>query len=147
VKTSYDALFAEWGAHFSVNPHLLKAQAYRESLLDPHAASHAGAVGLAQFMLPTWRWAQTQARMFEDRDRTDPVASVALQAWYMRNLLDQFDGHVPQALAAYNWGPGNVRRHLRKYGRLTPDQLPTETERYIVRIFDTYGTLANLGDF
>jgi soluble lytic murein transglycosylase-like protein len=45
---------------------------------------------------------------------------------YLKSLLDRYDGDVPTALAAYNWGMGNVERR--------PEKLPRETRVYISRI-------------
>jgi soluble lytic murein transglycosylase-like protein len=44
----------------------------------------------------------------------------------LKNLLDRYDGSVSLALAAYNWGMGNIERH--------PEKLPKETRSYIARV-------------
>jgi soluble lytic murein transglycosylase-like protein len=46
----------------------------------------------------------------------------------LKKLLDRYDGNTPLALAAYNWGMGNVERH--------PEELPQETQTYIARVND-----------
>jgi len=49
---------------------------------------------------------------------------------YLKGLLDRYDGNVDLALAAYNWGMGNVEKH--------PDRLPRETRTYVSRIKQYY---------
>src|SRR5690606_29251648 len=88
-----------WG----VSAALLAAQLYQESTFNPFAKSEAGAMGIAQFMPET-------ARAYGLRNPYDVEQAVMAQAHYMRDLLGQF-GSVPLALAAYNAGPGNVRRY------------------------------------
>jgi len=59
-------------------------------------------------------------------DSYDPVENIMAGTRYLKGLLDRYDGNVPLALAAYNWGMGNVERH--------PERLPRETQTYIARI-------------
>jgi transglycosylase-like protein with SLT domain/D-alanyl-D-alanine carboxypeptidase-like protein len=87
---------------WSVSAALLSAQLWRESRFNPFAVSEAGARGIAQFMPGT-------ATRYRLRDPTDPVQAIDAQAHLMRDLLREF-GEVPLALAAYNAGPGRVRR-------------------------------------
>jgi len=56
----------------------------------------------------------------------DPYENVMGGTRYLKGLLDRYDGNVDRALAAYNWGMGNVERY--------PDRLPRETRMYISRI-------------
>jgi membrane-bound lytic murein transglycosylase D len=134
----YDDLFKLYAEKWGVSDWcLLKAQAIAESNLDPNAVSPVGAVGLAQFMLPTWEeiWLQIHG---EDGsplgDRTNPEYSIELQAKYMHDLLAVFH-EVNCALAAYNWGWGKVQRHLAKYaGTLNREALPLETQGYLANI-------------
>jgi len=74
---------------------------WQESRWNPSAISPKGAVGLAQLMPATARDLGV--------DPADPVANLKGGARYLRSLLDQFDGDVEKALAAYNAGPGRVR--------------------------------------
>ena len=59
-------------------------------------------------------------------DPFDPIASVDAAGKYMAKLLKRYDGDVPTALAAYNWGMGNVG----KYKKGTKD-MPKETRDYV----------------
>ncbi|MGZ3635755.1 MAG: lytic transglycosylase domain-containing protein, partial [Syntrophales bacterium] len=60
----------------------------------------------------------------------DPYENVMGGTRYLKGLLDRYDGNVDRALAAYNWGMGNVERH--------PDKLPKETRTYVSRIRQYY---------
>jgi soluble lytic murein transglycosylase-like protein len=97
---------------------LLARQLQAESNFDPKAVSHAGAQGIAQFMPATARDLRV--------DPFNPFTAIDAAARYMRSLYDQ-TGSWRDALAAYNWGIGNV---LRK----GTERLPAETARYVASI-------------
>lgn len=131
----YDSLFRYYAARYSLEWAALKAQAMAESNLDPFARSPAGAVGLMQFMAPTW--AEWWVRCHPGKtlaSRSDAERSIELGAAYMAHLVELF-GALDCAWAAYNWGMGNLRRHLEQHGgQLAPKSLPAETSAYILRI-------------
>lgn len=89
-------------AHFALPRGLLDALVWTESRYDPLAISKAGAGGLGQLMPAT-------ARELGVANRFDPRANLEGSARYLRQMLDEF-GVVHLALAAYNAGPGAVRR-------------------------------------
>lgn len=97
-------IYQEVSAKYGVPYDLLMAQAHAESQFNPAAVSSKGAVGTAQFMPDT-------AKRFGLTNPSDPVASAHAQAKYMRNLLDMFGGDPSLALAGYNAGEGNVKKH------------------------------------
>jgi hypothetical protein len=80
---------------------VLAAQLMAESNFNPLAVSPAGAQGIAQFMPAT-------AAAYGLDDPFDPEASIDAQAHLMADLLEQFAGSIPLALAAYNAGPAPV---------------------------------------
>lgn len=116
-------------------PDELKYLSIVESGLNPKAVSVARAVGLWQFMSPTGR----QYRLYQDQyidERMDPYKSTEAACTYLKNLRDMFDGDWELALAAYNCGPGNVRRAIRRAGNKTNfwqiyNHLPRETRSYV----------------
>lgn len=129
----YDALFRKAAAACGLDWLLLKAQAMAESNLDPKAVSPAGAQGIAQFMPATWQeWGEKAGGFIGDP--FDPADAIPAQARYLAWLLAKLDGDVPSALAAYNWGIGNVRRLVTARGHLDETALPRETRDYIARI-------------
>lgn len=89
-------------ARFSLPGGLLDALVWTESRYNPLAVSKAGAGGLGQLMAGT-------ARELGVANRFDPRANLEGSARYLRQMLDEF-GVVHLALAAYNAGPGAVRR-------------------------------------
>jgi membrane-bound lytic murein transglycosylase D len=105
-----------------------------ESGLDPKIRSKMGAVGLWQFMPATGREYGMQVTTDMD-DRMDPEKSTVAAAKYLKSLYKMF-GNWEVALAAYNCGPGNVRKAIRRSGGKTTfwgiyDHLPKETRSYV----------------
>ena len=113
----YASLMNEYGTD-KMSPQELGYIARAESSNNPNAVSPAGAVGLMQFMPGT-------AKDMGITDRRDPRQSVRGARDYMTQQLDAFGGDMRLANAAYNWGPGNVRKARKRYGSSFEDFLPT----------------------
>ncbi len=101
-----------WASEYNVDPLLVWAVMREESGFLPTTVSSAGARGLMQLMPATARWiAEDKLRIPYREDLLfDPDYNIRLGTWYLRHLLDQFRGDVAWAVAAYNGGPGNLRR-------------------------------------
>ena len=105
-----------------------------ESALNPKAISSAGAGGLWQFMIGTGKMYDLEINSLVD-DRFDPRKSSDAAARYLRDLYTIYnDWHL--VIAAYNCGPGNVARAIRKSGGKTGywdiyPYLPKETRGYV----------------
>lgn len=115
-------------------PDELKYLSIVESGLRPNAISRASAVGLWQFMSATGRMYGLQNDWYLD-DRMDPFASSDAAARHLRDLYSMF-GDWELALAAYNCGPGNVRKAIRRSGYKKTfweiyNYLPRETRSYV----------------
>lgn len=136
----YDDLFRAAAAATGLEWLLLKAQAIAESNLDPKAVSPVGAQGIAQFMPATWQEWGTVGGLIGDP--FDPADAIPAQARYLKWLLGQTRGDAAAALAAYNWGIGRLRRHIREYGGINRERLPAETRAYIARIERFHAELA-----
>jgi len=108
----YESIIEGHARNYRLEPALVAAVIYRESKFDAGAGSKAGAIGLMQLTPDTARGIalRTGGTKFEISDLYDPELNVRYGAWYLRHLLDAFDGDVRQALAAYNGGRGNVER-------------------------------------
>lgn len=89
-----------------------------ESGLDPQIRSRVGAMGLWQFMPATGRMYGMHVNSDID-DRMDPEMSTDAAAKYLKSLNRMF-GNWEMALAAYNCGPGNVRKAIRRSGGKRP---------------------------
>ncbi len=105
-----------------------------ESALDPRAVSHAGAVGLWQFMLDTGQRYGLEVNSLID-ERRDPVKSSYAAAHYLSDLYAMF-GDWNLVIAAYNCGPNAVNKAIhraggsRDYWTIYP-YLPRETRGYV----------------
>ena len=95
----------------------LKYLAVVESALNPAARSRASAVGLWQFMLPTGKMFGLQATSYVD-ERHDVYKSTEAACKYLKYLYNMYD-NWELALAAYNCGPGNVNKAIRRSGGAT----------------------------
>lgn len=119
----YADLFRSAGAEHGIAPSVLAAVAKTESAFDPQAVSHAGALGLMQFM------PATAAEM--GVDPLDPASAIDGAARYLSQNLRRF-GSLPLALAAYNAGPGAVANH----GGIPPY---AETQAYVPKVLSAAG--------
>lgn len=132
-STYYFPMFEEILAKHGL-PDELKHLAIVESGLNPTARSWAAAVGLWQFVYLTGRSYGLHSDWYVD-ERMDPVKSTEAAARYMKSLYKMF-GDWELALAAYNCGPGNVRKAIRRSGYKKKfwdiyRYLPRETRGYV----------------
>jgi len=111
----------------------LKYLAIVESALNPVAASKAGATGLWQFMYGTGKMYNLQINTLID-DRRDPIKSTYAAANFLTDLYSIY-GDWTLCIAAYNCGPGNVNKAIKRSGSRNfwemYDYLPRETKGYV----------------
>jgi len=103
---------------YGVDPNLLHGVIQAESSGNPKATSPVGAQGLMQLMPATAKWLGVQ-------DPYNPQQNVEGGAKYLSQLIKSHNGDVNKALAAYNWGPGNVAKG---------GPYPPETQNYIAKV-------------
>jgi membrane-bound lytic murein transglycosylase D len=132
-STYYFPMFEEIFAKHGL-PDELKYLAIVESGLKPTAQSWAAAVGLWQFVYLTGQSYGLHVDWYID-ERMDPVKSTEAAARYIKSLYNMF-GDWELALAAYNCGPGNVRKAIRRSGYKRKfwqiyRYLPRETRGYV----------------
>ena len=120
-----------------------------ESAFNPQANSSAAAVGLWQFMPGTGRDYNLKQNSFKD-ERRGVLASTDAALTYLQKLYTMF-GDWPLALAAYNWGEGNVQKAIKKNQELgkptdyesLADLMPAETRNYVPKLQAVKNIIAN----
>lgn len=117
------AIIDKASRRYGVDAGLIRAVIKQESNFNPRAVSSAGAQGLMQLMPST-------ARGLGVTDSFDPEQNVMAGTRFLKDMLQRY-GNVDEALAAYNWGPGNVDRR-----GLTA--LPRETRDYLAKVKGYY---------
>ena len=112
----------------------------QESRFVNGAKSNAGATGLMQVMRPTAKWAAHQMRMknFSWARLREPEVNATLGTYYLRHVLDQFDGSPVLAAAAYNAGPSRAklwRGDAPVEGAIFAETIPfVETRDYVKKV-------------
>lgn len=122
---------------FGVPAGILAAQLMAESAGNPNAVNKADirvtgspSIGIAQFQPAT-------AKQY-GIDPTNPEQAIKGQANYMSDLLKKYGGDTRLALAAYNWGPGNLDAAIAK-AKGGPVRFPASTEKYVGKILSAAG--------
>lgn len=128
TKSAFSALEQQYG----ITPGILWSLYGQESGYGKHLVSSAGALGPFQFLPST-------AREVGIQNPFDTMDSARGAAVYFRRLLDMFGGDVAEAAAAYNAGPGRVRRDIARYGADWRQHLPAETQKYVGDILRRLG--------
>jgi soluble lytic murein transglycosylase-like protein len=110
-----------------LEPELLRAVAYVESRFNPLARSPKGAQGLLQLMPVT-------AQAMGVSDPFDPAQNAIGGAKYLAHLVRKYGGDTERALAAYNWGPGNVD------GTSDDEEstLPNQVRGYVAKVLERW---------
>lgn len=136
-NNKYNELILKYSKEYDVDPNLIKAIIKQESQFNPNAESKiqkngeliSGAQGLMQLMPET-------AKEQGVDNPFDPEQNIKGGVKYFKKLLNRYDGNVEKALAAYNWGMGN----LEKKGL---ENAPKETREYIPKVLNYYKNYKN----
>lgn len=126
----FEAQIREEAARQGIDPDLAVRLFMTESAGKKDAVSPKGAAGLGQLMIPA-----AKEMGLSPEDRFDPNKNIPASVGYLKKQLGKYGGDPEKALAAYNWGPGNVDKHLAKNeGKLNRVGLPKETADYLTKI-------------
>lgn len=116
----YEDLINEAAKKYNLSGTIIKAVIKAESSFNPDAVSKSGAIGLMQLMPDT-------AKGLGIHDPFNPKQNIDGGVRYLKSMLKEFNGNLEYALAAYNAGPGSVK----KYGGVPPFD---ETQDYVKKI-------------
>lgn len=119
-KEPFSEIIRRASEKYGVEEKVIKAVIKHESSFNPQAVSRCGAQGLMQLMPAT-------ARSLGVSNAFDAEQNIMAGTRYLKEKLNEFDGNLPLALAAYNAGSGAVRKH----GGIPPYK---ETQAYINQV-------------
>ncbi len=150
---AYRAVVETVADSLGLEPALIFAVMKAESNFRPKVSSGVGARGLMQIM------PQTGARIaenlgykeFHPDDLFQPPLNIAMGGWYLKFLLDYYQGDLVRAVAAYNAGPEAVDRWSRQSQDLEIDEFAenipfSETHAYVRKVFGYMDSYLSLGD-
>src|SRR3954468_757821 len=111
LPLQHDDIIRQQAQEKDLDPAMIAAVIYAESRFRDQE-SHAGALGLMQITPQTARVIErlSGGTTFVTSDLSDPEINISYGAYYLRYLLDRYDGNEVAALAAYNAGTANVDR-------------------------------------
>jgi soluble lytic murein transglycosylase len=142
LPLTHASIIRQQAAAKHVDPALVAAVIYAESKFEPRPSS-AGAQGLMQILPATAYYLAhlSGGSSFTASDLATPSINVAYGTYYLRYLLDHYNGNELLAVAAYNGGLANVDRwaaDANAAGReLTAEGIPfPETREYVVRVLN-----------
>ena len=140
LPLSHEQIIREQAAAKHLDPALIAAVIYAETKFDPRTSS-AGAEGLMQILPSTAEFLAQRSggTRFTTSDLGTPAINVAYGSYYLRYLLDHYDGNEMLAVAAYNAGLANVDRWVARAraegGQLQVSQIPfPQTRAYVQRV-------------
>ena len=138
----HEDIIRQQAADKGLDPALLAAMIYQESKFEDRTSS-AGAKGLMQILPSTAQFIahKSGGTAFELHDLGTPQINISYGSWYLRYLIDRYDGNVTLAVAAYNAGEHNVDIWVQRAGGdqdFDPaSDIPfPETRHYVASVMD-----------
>lgn len=138
-------------AEFSLDPAYVASVVLAESSFDAEAVSSAGAIGLMQIMPATGEWiaGKLEDEPFDVQRLYQPEVNLRYGCWYLRFLLDRYDGDMYTASTAYHQGQGRVDQWLEdpqysQDGRTLTAISSAVTDTYVNRIMESYANYQEL---
>ena len=145
LPLKHDDIIRQQATDKDLDPALIAAVIYEESRFRDQT-SHAGARGLMQITPDTAAFIARHSGgyRFEQDDLATPQINIAYGSYFLRYLLDHYDGNEGAALAAYNAGIGNVDKWVAEAGGVDSFDVEShvpfpETRAYVENVLDTRG--------
>jgi soluble lytic murein transglycosylase len=145
LPLKHDDIIRQQAADKDLDPALIAAVIYEESRFRDQT-SHAGARGLMQITPDTADFIAKHSGgdLFEQSDLATPQINIAYGSYFLRYLLDHYEGNEGAALAAYNAGIGNVDGWVERAGGIDSFEADSdvpfpETRAYVENVLDTRG--------
>lgn len=144
------SLIRQQAAEKHLDPALIAAVIYAETKFEPRTSS-AGALGLMQILPETAHFIARKSGgvSFTTADLSKPAVNLAYGSWYLRYLLERYEGNETDAIAAYNGGLGNVDRWVAtahaegRHMRISDIPFP-ETREYVRRVLSAQAAYRRL---
>lgn len=144
----YESYVEKAAKEYNVDICLVYGVIRNESNFDPNVVSNAGAIGLMQIMPDTFTWLQNYRADFEpkkilDSDKLyDPKTNIDYGTYFLRYLLDKYNGDKSLVICAYNAGYGNVDSWIEDgtipNGNVSPSDVPfPETSNYLLKVTES----------
>lgn len=134
-----------YSREYGLDPLLVYSVIKVESKFNPYATSYKGAKGLMQITPSTGRYLAgiLGDEYFSDNILYEKETNIKYGCFYLSKLINDFEGNLILALAAYNGGEGNVRKWLENYEeekKFSIDDIPfEETKSYVKKVQQNYG--------
>jgi soluble lytic murein transglycosylase len=145
LPLKHDDIIRQQAADKDLDPALIAAVIYEESRFRDQT-SHAGARGLMQITPDTADFIAKHSGgdLFEQSDLATPQINIAYGSYFLRYLLDHYEGNEGAALAAYNAGITNVDGWVEKAGGIDSFEADSdvpfpETRAYVENVLDSRG--------
>ena len=142
---AHEPLFDNAARKSAISKNWIYGIARQESAFMPDALSPVGATGLMQLMPSTAKSVSRHQRIKYSKKRLlEPAYNIRLGSLYLKELLHKYKGNRVLATAAYNAGPGNVKKWLKRFNGpldIWIERIPfAETKKYVQRVL-TYSTI------
>lgn len=153
-KYEYPLKFSEYvtasAEGYGVDEYLIYSVIKSESGFKPDVQSAKGAQGLMQITPQTAQWALGKMEADTNADIFLPEVNISVGSWYLGWLIDEYDGNLAAALAAYNAGPTNVGKWIGEDGLMQFEDIEfAETRDYVektLKYYEMYKKLYQKGE-
>ncbi|HEY4716958.1 MAG TPA: transglycosylase SLT domain-containing protein [bacterium] len=141
----YSNLITEYASKYNIDPNLIYAVIYSESMFQEKVVSRANAIGLMQIIPSTGKFISSDAgvKYFSSEMLLDPEINIGLGTKYISTLINRYSGNLVLLLSHYNAGGGNLFSWLKKWDINEVDKfvenIPfAETRDYIKKVISIY---------